>query len=153
MTALPQDEPERRVAPRIRTLKRGKVIFNDRFSTFDCIVRNISATGALLTIDEAAHLPKLFEVRIGEEAERPAKLVYRRGVLAGIRFLDVATEDGDASVFLPTAGVDPSDDLHSFGPGDPFHDRAVSAPDISGAIRRIVPEELPKALTDWFRWF
>ena len=96
MSALPETEPdgsERRVAPRMRTLKRAKIVFNNGYSTFDCIVRNISATGALLTIDEAAHLPKVFEILIGEQGERrPAKLVYRRGMFAGIRFRDIPEE-------------------------------------------------------------
>lgn len=94
------DDAERRIAPRTRILKRGKILFNNRYSTFDCTVRNISATGALLTIDPAVPLPKVFEIRIGEEeAVRPAKLVYRRDSFAGIHFMDTAedaTETGSA---------------------------------------------------------
>lgn len=158
MSAVTHEEPdgsERRVAPRTRTLKRAKILFNNRFSTYDCIVRNISATGALLTIDEAAHLPKTFEVRIGDDPERPAKLVYRRGMLAGIRFLDVASEEEEQAAHgfdAKPSGADPSD----FGPGDPFNDRASSpgseASHAAGHIRRIVPETLPAALTRRFPW-
>ncbi|MDE0924257.1 PilZ domain-containing protein [Aurantimonas coralicida] len=144
MAALPEHEPddsERRVAPRTRTLKRAKVIFNGGFSTFDCIVRNISATGALLTIDDAAHLPKEFQIRIGEERdERPARLVYRRAMFAGIRFLDVepGPEAGDQRPLPPqTTARQPES-------------QPAQAP--AGGIRKITPEALPAALTRLFAW-
>ncbi|UIJ70498.1 PilZ domain-containing protein [Aurantimonas sp. HBX-1] len=135
MGALPELEPdgsERRVAPRMRTLKRAKIIFNGGFSTFDCILRNISATGALLTIDEAAHLPKEFQIRIGEERdERPAKLVYRRGMFAGIRFLDIAAEEDEERSPLVR------------------HDAGDS---VERGIRRVEPENLPYALIRLMPW-
>ncbi|WP_279479369.1 PilZ domain-containing protein [Aureimonas sp. SK2] len=91
------DDNERRVAPRTRTLKRAKILFNNRFSTFDCTVRNISATGALLMMDQAVPLPKVFEIRIGDdEAVHRAKLVYRRDSFVGIHFLDGVEEVGEA---------------------------------------------------------
>ena len=156
MTALPQDEPdgsERRVAPRTRTLKRAQVLFNNRFSTFDCIVRNVSATGALLTIDASAHLPKTFDVRIGDEPERPAKLVYRRGILAGIHFLDGSSEEEDKSDFLHRdTAFGATAASGDFGPHDPFNDRAGLAPAALATIRRLVPEALPARLTRHFRW-
>lgn len=88
-----KSDAERRVAPRLRTLKRARVLFNNRFSTIDCVVRNVSRTGALLTIDTAVHLPMQFELAIGDEPLRPAKLVYRRETFAGVRFLDVEPEE------------------------------------------------------------
>ncbi len=110
--AAAQDS-ERRVAPRTRILKSGKILFNNRFSTFDCTVRNISATGALLTIDPAVPLPKVFEIRIGEdEAVRPAKLVYRRDTLAGIHFLDALDEEGETAPTAAPAAVDSDLRIH-----------------------------------------
>ena len=117
--ALPQldtDGSERRVAPRSRIFKRAQILTNNRFSTVDCIVRNISATGALLTIDPAVPLPKEFEVRIGEDASiRPAKLVYRREMFAGIHFLDVAPNAEDevrvAPALVAVTPVQPSEPL------------------------------------------
>lgn len=145
MNALPGKEPdgsERRVAQRVRTLKRAKVLFNNRFSTFDCIVRNISATGALLTIDEAAHLPKTFDIVIGEEGpERPAKLVYRRGMLAGIRFLDVISEDDEQAAHFPLAPALAPSPVAAHAPDDG-----------AGHIERIVHAPLPKALTQNLPW-
>lgn len=146
MSALPQpdaDGSERRVAPRMRTLKRAKVLFNDHFSTFDCIVRNISSTGALLTIDEAAHLPKTFDVRMGEEKTiRPARLVYRRGMLAGIRFLDCESEEIEAINFPAAPNMPASDPFPAERDGRPMF----------GHVQRIIPDRLPTAITSNFGW-
>ncbi len=126
------DGSERRVAPRTRTFKRAQILFNNRFSTVDCIVRNISATGALLTIDGSVPLPKQFEFRIGDDdALRPAKLVYRRELFAGIHFLDVP-QDEEQKV-----GITP---------------RVVSSAHAEGEGLRITPKPLPSALVARFRW-
>ncbi|MAU97066.1 MAG: hypothetical protein CMP81_14450 [Fulvimarina sp.] len=131
-------EAERRSAPRMRVLKRAKIVFNNGFSTFDCIVRNISATGALLTIDDSVHLPKEFRIRIGEEqAVRPAELIYRRSMFAGIRFLDVELREPAA------AGNAPADAAAAADGADPAQ---------HGGIRRIIPEILPEAVTTRFSW-
>lgn len=131
---------ERRVAPRLRTLKRARVLFNNRFSTIDCVVRNVSRTGALLTVDTAVHLPMRFELAIGDEELRPAKLVYRRETFAGIRFLD----------------VEPEEDL----PDTPNRPIAVGEADMSASgdaepaegIARLVHRPLPAALVNAFPW-
>ncbi|WAP68195.1 PilZ domain-containing protein [Jiella pelagia] len=141
MTATSPDfeGAERREAPRMRVLKRAKLIFNGGFSTFDCIVRNISATGALLTIDDSVQLPKEFRIRIGEDqAIRPAELIYRRSMFAGIRFLDLG-ERGAGGPALPRGPARPE------GGTDP----AGAEPH---GIRRIVPEVLPTAVTSRFAW-
>ncbi|WP_152045894.1 PilZ domain-containing protein [Aureimonas psammosilenae] len=131
------DDAERRIAPRTKVLKRGQVVFNNNFSTFDCIVRNISATGALLTLDDAAHLPKEFGLRIGDDRTlRPARLVYRRGALAGIRFLDY---------------VEPEEDLN-LPPSAETSAHPAAAPSYA-TISKIHHETLPTALMRNFRWF
>jgi hypothetical protein len=136
-TISPADDPERRIAPRVKTLKRAKVYFNNMNSTFDCVVRNISSTGALLTLDEAAHLPREFGVRIGETKElRPARLVYRRGMLAGIHFLD-APEQEEEGVLYPNGEAN----------------TAGSGPVALADLRKVVPEVLPLALVRNFLWF
>ncbi|WAJ26477.1 PilZ domain-containing protein [Antarcticirhabdus aurantiaca] len=137
------DDSERRVAQRFRTLKRAKILFNNNFSTFDCIVRNISATGALLTLDEAVHLPREFNIRIGEEKTvHFAKLVYRRGMFAGIHFLDA-----DASAPAEEAHVRPAAAEH-VAQSSAFPAAALPP----GQIRRIEPEILPLALRRAAPW-
>ena len=53
---------ERRRSVRNRTLIGGKVIFNQRQSTLDCTVRNLSEDGALLVFPNSVVLPELFEL-------------------------------------------------------------------------------------------
>ncbi|WP_182085254.1 PilZ domain-containing protein [Aureimonas sp. ME7] len=134
MSALPHpsiDDNERRVAPRTRTLRSAKILFNNRYSTFDCVLRNISSTGALLTIDPSVPLPKVFEIRIGDDPIRPAKLVYRREAFAGIHFLDVA-EEGEGE--MDFSG----------------HEREAASADEG---LRIHPRPLPQALVQRLPWF
>ncbi|MBO0905801.1 PilZ domain-containing protein [Jiella sonneratiae] len=141
-TAPEYEGAERRAAPRMRVLKRAKLIFNNGFSTFDCIVRNISATGALLTIDDSVHLPKDFRIRIGEEpATRPAELIYRRSMFAGIRFLDI----GEHGLSAPAVRTAPEQPPAAAAAQEPEGERRAT-------IRRIVPERLPDALTSRFAW-
>ncbi|MBP0616816.1 PilZ domain-containing protein [Jiella sp. KSK16Y-1] len=126
----------------MRVLKRAKIVFNNGFSTFDCIVRNVSATGALLTIDDSVHLPKEFRIRIGEEqANRPAELIYRRSMFAGIRFLDI-TDNGSRA------------NPHAHPHAENHADASASKPaaERSGAIHRIEPEILPDAVRSRFSW-
>ncbi len=157
MPALPETEPdgtERRVAPRMRTLKRAKVIFNNGYSTFDCIVRNLSATGALLTIDESAHLPKEFMIVVGDGMDpRPAKLVYRRGLFAGIRFRDIPDEMEEGASGAPKSHPNASMSTAQQARGRTSGGQHYGMADqhVSG-IRRIEPERLPKSLVRLFPW-
>ena len=140
MDALPSEDlsgAERRVAVRVRTLKRAKVFFNNRYSTYDCVVRNISATGALLTLGASVPLPRSFEIRIGDDREeRPARLVYRRGVLAGIRFADLPDDE-------------PLSDL----PALPMLAYPAATREDGPVIEQIVAKPLPTALVRRFPWF
>jgi hypothetical protein len=57
---------ERRQEPRYRTLKNARIVFNDRRSTVDCIVRNLSHHGALLVMPSTIGIPVEFELWIGD---------------------------------------------------------------------------------------
>lgn len=143
------DDAERRVAPRMRVLKRAKIIFNHGFSTFDSVVRNISATGALLTMDEAVHLPKEFMISIGEEPERPAKLIYRRSMFAGIRFLDALSEASDRSSERDRLGGSHADPRALIAKVEAS---SLAAAPTEHSIKRIASEPLPIALVRNFPW-
>jgi hypothetical protein len=53
---------EGRRAPRKRTLKGARIVFNNRRSAIDCTVRNVSAHGALLLLPSIAGVPNEFEL-------------------------------------------------------------------------------------------
>lgn len=56
--------PERRKTPRLRSLLGGRVVFNQRNSSLDCVVRNISEEGALLLLSDSVALPSAFDLEI-----------------------------------------------------------------------------------------
>jgi hypothetical protein len=78
---------ERRAALRRRVLKGATLTFNRRFSAFECVVRNQSAEGALLSLAETFSLPAQFEVLIsGEETLRTARVRWRSMNAVGVKF-------------------------------------------------------------------
>jgi hypothetical protein len=55
---------EKRRIPRQRTLKGGIVAFNDRSSTIDCLVANLTRYGAMLKVSSTAGIPERFELKL-----------------------------------------------------------------------------------------
>jgi hypothetical protein len=43
---------------RQRTLKAGRIVFNQRSSVFDCSIRNLSQTGACLNVPSTIGIPE-----------------------------------------------------------------------------------------------
>ena len=80
---------ESRTAPRLRTLLKGKIIFNNRLSTVDCIVRDISAGGARLALAQHVTLPDVFELYVPlRERTYSAQVRWRAQEDLGVMFLD-----------------------------------------------------------------
>lgn len=84
----PGVDHEARVAPRRRTLKSGKVAYNDRHVTIDCMLRDMSATGARLRVEGSVTAPDTFELLIPLDGlEANCQVVWRSGSDLGVRFL------------------------------------------------------------------
>lgn len=78
---------ERRAAHRQRVLKGATLFFNNGFSAFECVVRNLSDGGARLSLAETFGLPKTFRLMIaGEGTARIAQVVWRRQDAIGVSF-------------------------------------------------------------------
>ena len=78
---------DRRAALRRRVLKGATLTFNRGFSAFECVVRNQSAEGALLSLAETFSLPAQFDVAIaGDDALRRARVRWRSMNAIGVRF-------------------------------------------------------------------
>jgi hypothetical protein len=74
-----------RIAPRQRTLKAGIIEFSG--STIDCVVRNISDTGAALEVASPVGIPAEFNLLIsGNIAKRPCKVVWVKDKRIGVAF-------------------------------------------------------------------
>jgi hypothetical protein len=63
MTATLQDK---RSSMRRRMLKAGRISFNQGGSTIDCLLRNISRTGALLKVTTPLGIPDRFDLVLVE---------------------------------------------------------------------------------------
>jgi hypothetical protein len=76
---------ERRSYPRKRTLLGGRACFNERRSTLDCVVRNLSDTGALVLISDSVALPGAFDLEIDHlRRSYPAHVRWRDGERVGL---------------------------------------------------------------------
>jgi hypothetical protein len=78
---------EKRDHRRQRVLKAGTIAFNG--SAIDCVVRNISATGAALEVESQIGIPLSFHLIIAAEnfSER-CRVLWRRESRLGVVFED-----------------------------------------------------------------
>jgi PilZ domain len=82
-----QQEPadDRRSLPRRRTLLEGRIIFKQQSSVLNCVVRNISESGARLEVEPSIHVPDRFDLDVASAGIRMScRLVWRRGNLVGV---------------------------------------------------------------------
>jgi len=76
---------DKRRAVRHRVLKAGKVIFDAR--TVDCVVRDLSDSGAGILIEDLRGIPHEFALRIvSEHASRACHVIWRRQKRIGVAF-------------------------------------------------------------------
>lgn len=82
-------EPEKRASDRIRSFLRAQIIFNNRMTTIDCIIKNISASGARVALNDTLAVPTEFEIYIPQRGcSHHARLVWRDKDSIGIDFVD-----------------------------------------------------------------
>ncbi|KPL52645.1 hypothetical protein ABB55_10750 [Prosthecomicrobium hirschii] len=70
-------------------MKSGVVIFNNRHSTMDCTVRNLSEGGALLVFARPPTLPERFSLRFEDGSEFPCRKAWQSAMSIGVAFLTV----------------------------------------------------------------
>jgi hypothetical protein len=76
---------ERRALPRHKTFIQGRIYFNNRLSSTDCIVRELAESGSRLEVSETVTLPDTFELYLPTKDEYfHAKVEWRRGNSVGI---------------------------------------------------------------------
>lgn len=77
---------ERRTQPRHRVLKGGRLAFHGG-GGIDCVVRNISSTGARLDVPTALGLPQSFTLSIAaDHFTRRCHPVWSRNKQVGVAF-------------------------------------------------------------------
>jgi hypothetical protein len=90
----PADQDLRRSA-RVRTFVGGKIVFHDGAFSYNCIVRDLSDSGARVEILAARLIPRrFFFLTSRQEVAYDAELVWRTQKLAGVKFrqqIDLST--------------------------------------------------------------
>ena len=78
---------ERRREKRMRSLLGGHVVMNSKYSTVDCLVRNIAEKGARLHFGGTPYVPQEFELRIdGRNGKRMVRKIWSRDGDMGVAF-------------------------------------------------------------------
>ena len=81
---------DRRQLPRNRVYYGGRVAFNGRNSTVDCVVRNFSLFGAKIEFENVVIVPDEIDFEIERKAiSCTARLVWRSRDAAGLVFANV----------------------------------------------------------------
>ncbi len=90
-----QERADRRSERRMRTLKAARIAFNLGHSVFDCTVRNLSASGALLEVASTVGIPRQFEIVMDRSGRgRPCSVRWMTQRMMGVRFDDLAQKAG-----------------------------------------------------------
>jgi len=77
---------EKRANSRVRTLRSASIIFGGA-STVDCVVRNLSETGACLEVASPVGIPDDFALQIKpEERKRDCHVAWRPANRIGVSF-------------------------------------------------------------------
>ena len=76
---------DKRRQRRQRVLKDGRIITLDHRSVVNCMVRDLSSTGARLKCGDQVAVPNEFLLQVGHDTTMmPAKAMWRRGTDIGI---------------------------------------------------------------------
>ena len=84
---------DRRQTPRDKVLYGGVAQVNERGSTMDCVVRNISEGGACVEFDQAARLPEEMNLTIARKGRSfLARIIWRQANRVGLAFRTMFTD-------------------------------------------------------------
>ncbi len=89
---------DRRKEHRGRTYLGGQIAFNNRWCTIDCLVRNMSESGAKLDFSDPVQVPSELDLLIPLKGHsRRVKVVWRQAKSLGISFV----EEKDTGMVVP----------------------------------------------------
>jgi hypothetical protein len=78
---------ERRHRLRSRTLKSARILLNHHQSVIDCVVRNLSPTGACLKVETTFGIPDRFDVMFDvDKSIRTCRLIWHKDRQIGVEF-------------------------------------------------------------------
>jgi PilZ domain len=86
--ATPGSDEHERGAPRRRVLKAAQIVYEGGQTVIECMIRDISDSGAKIDTEVALALPVWFWVVLPDGERRPAQLVWQNANLLGVHFTD-----------------------------------------------------------------
>ena len=109
----------------MKTFLKGRIVFNNGASSMDCLIRDLSSTGARLELSETSTLPEIFDLYIqNKDTTFRATLRWRRDGGVGVTF---------------------DDPHHKVAPPPPPAEPAVPDASLSILVRRIAELEAENA--------
>ena len=80
--------PKKRAAPRQRVLFGGKIVYDDGAFSVDCVIRDLSASGAKITLGPRVSIPSdVWFIDLHDGIAYPSQVAWRRTPHIGLRFL------------------------------------------------------------------
>ena len=80
---------DQRKSVRGRSYLGGTMMFNHGYSTMDCLVLNLSRSGAKLTFTNTVTVPGEFDLTIEQKGgSRKARMIWRRQDEVGVKFIE-----------------------------------------------------------------
>jgi hypothetical protein len=77
---------------RSRTLLGAQIVFNNRCSTIDCMVRDLSSKGAKVLVSPHVAIPDEFDLTIPQsQRKHRARIMWRDAEACGVRFIERTT--------------------------------------------------------------
>lgn len=84
---------DRRERVREKVFFGGVAEFNERGSTVDCVVRNLSETGACIEVDAPTRVPEEMQLTIARKGRSfLARMIWRQANRVGLAFRDMLTD-------------------------------------------------------------
>ena len=81
------DAIERRGAIRLHTLGGGRISFHYLSASINCVIRDLSETGACLVVESPVGMPETFELCFNDEdAYRKCRVIWRSTNMLGVAF-------------------------------------------------------------------
>ena len=78
---------DKRTTPRLRSFLKGRVVFNGGQNSLECLIRDISSTGARLEVSANVTLPDRFDLYLPHRDETcKVHSQWRRGSQLGVAF-------------------------------------------------------------------
>ena len=101
---------ERRQSTRQKSFLRGCIYFNNRRSALDCLIRDISNTGARLIFSDTVTIPDVVDLYIPQKEQTlRARVEWRQGEEVGVAFVQAGRAPASP---LPSDVAELSDRVH-----------------------------------------